>query len=167
MVKHYNQISVQLDDDRALIRAAGNTYHVAQKDRTDARAGCPMHLMLGALGACIMLTLKAVADHKGICLGSPDIHIDYYRNDHGDTRFQVVLKLDDHLSERERKILYQSARVCEVGKILKSDVHIDYRLADNAGKPFTAPQNRNQLDQRPDYCVPEMESTTKGMERLP
>jgi hypothetical protein len=45
----------------------------------------------------------------------------------------VVLQLDADLSERERKILYQSAKLCEVGKVLKSDVAIDYRVCEGEG----------------------------------
>lgn len=91
-----------------------------------------MQLMLGALGACIMLTVNAVAKHKGIDIGDSDVCLDYCKDNNGGTRFQVGLKLDGHLTSRERKILYQSARICEVGKIIKGDVQIDYDLLDPA-----------------------------------
>lgn len=127
-----NQIRVQIESDEALVTSATGRLHVTQKDRSNAISSCPMQLMLSALGACIMLTVNAVAKNKGIALGDSDIHLDYVQQKIGGTRFQVVLKLDDQLTSRERKILYQSARICEVGKIIKGDVQIDYDLLDNA-----------------------------------
>ena len=87
-----------------------------------------MELMLGSLGACIMMTLNAVAKHKGIDIGDTHVGLDYHQQQNGGTRFQVTLNLDANFTDRERKILYQSARLCEVGKILKGDVDIDYHL---------------------------------------
>jgi len=133
-LEHQNSIRVQLDDDQALISGAGRSLRVSQKDRADAVSSCPMHLMLGALGACIMLTLNAVAKQKGITLIRPDVRLDYARNGNGDTRFHVALNLDSHLTDRERKILYQSARICEVGKVLQSNVRIDYCLEDQSSE---------------------------------
>ena len=132
MLEHRNQIQVRLDNGEALVTSASGQFHVSQKDRPNAISSCPMHLMLGALGACIMLTLHAVSRHKGIAIGDSDIRLDCVQEKDGRTRFRVALKLDDRLTDREQKILYQSARVCEVGKVLKSDVQIDYHLMENA-----------------------------------
>ena len=133
-------IRVQLDNDQALITGAGRSFHVSPRDRASALSNCPMELVLGALGACIMLTLKAVAGQKGITLVQPDVRLGYTRNPDGETRFRVALRLDDHLTDRERKILYQSARICEVGKILRGDVRIDYLLETQS--PEKGPETR-------------------------
>lgn len=135
-----NRIRVQLDNDQALVTAGDNSFHVTQRDRVTAVSSCPMHMMLGALGACIMLTLRAVGQHKGISLDGSDVSLDYFQGPKGETRFHVELTLADHLTDRERKILYQSARICEVGKILKGDVQIDYALSDGTTRKQIDPQ---------------------------
>ena len=84
-----------------------------------------------------MLTLNAVAEHKEIDLGESDVRIDYVAAKSGGTRFLVDIKLDNRLSDRERKILFHSARICDVGKVLKSDVTIDYQLREDADTATT------------------------------
>lgn len=102
-------------------------------------ASCPMCLMLGALGSCIMLTLEAVALHKDIALGDTHILLDYDRYTNGQTRFKVDMKLADGLTDREQTILFRSARLCEVGKLLNSDIAIDYQLIEQALEPSCDP----------------------------
>jgi len=128
----HNRIHVKMDNDQALVSTASGRFHVCQRNSVNAVSSCPMHLVVGALGACIMLTLNAVAEHKEIDLGESDVRIDYVTAKSGGTRFMVDLKLDDRLTDRERKILFHSARLCDVGKVLKSDVAIDYRLLEDA-----------------------------------
>ncbi len=128
----HNRIQVRMDNDQALVSTASGSFHVCQRNSANAVSSCPMHLVVGALGACIMLTLNAVAEHKEIELGESDVRIDYVTAKNGGTRFLVDLNLDDRLTDRERKILFHSARICDVGKVLKSDVDIDYRLLENA-----------------------------------
>ena len=89
-----------------------------------------MQMVMGALGACIVLTLDAVAKNKGIALDDFEARLGYRTDGNGHTTFDVALQLDAGLSERERKILYQSAKLCDVGKVLKSNVTIDYRVCE-------------------------------------
>ena len=127
-MRNNNQTWAQLCSDGALITTGGRNFKVARRDDDAARTGCPMHMLLGALGACIVLTLNAVAEHKGIDLKDLKVRLDYQQNDAGGTQFHVDLNLNSALTDRERKILHQSARLCEVGKLLKGDVQIDYQL---------------------------------------
>jgi uncharacterized OsmC-like protein len=120
-----------LSDGQALIHSGGDNFRMARRDDTRSQIGCPMQMVVGALGACIALTLDAVAKNKGIALADFEARLDYHTDGNGQTEFEVILQLDAGLSERERKILYQSAKLCEVGKILKSDVSIDYRICDS------------------------------------
>lgn len=120
--------SVRLSKGQALIHTDGSSFRMVRRDEATSRAGCPMQMVVGALGACIILTLDAVAKNKGIALTDVEVRLDYHTDGNGHTAFQVALQLDADLSERERKILYRSARLCEVGKLLKSDVTIDYRI---------------------------------------
>lgn len=137
-MEFHNRIRVSMDNDQALVSTTSGSFHVCRRNRANAVSSCPMHLVVGALGACIMLTLNAVAEHKGIDLGESDVRIDYVHTKSGETRFLVDLKLDSRLSDRERKILFHSARICDVGKVLKSDVSIDYQLLEDAETATTA-----------------------------
>lgn len=122
---------VRICDDQAVIRNGNSSFRVARRDDTGGRVDCPMQMMVGALGACIALTLDAVAKHKGIALTDFEARLDYFTDGNGTTKFDVVLQLGPELSDRERKILYQSAKLCEVGKILKSNIEIDCRVCDS------------------------------------
>ena len=46
------------------------------------------------------------------------------------TRFEVQVDLGEGLTRRERIILYNSSRQCEVNKLLTGQLTFDYRLAD-------------------------------------
>lgn len=124
------QIRVNIENDRACVTTADGRFHIAADGGGDALPGCPAGLMLGALGSCIMLTLRAVAHHKKIDLGTTHVCLDYHTINQSNTRFVVDVTLDDRLTDREQKILFRSAQLCEVGKILKSDVCIEYHLTD-------------------------------------
>ncbi len=120
--------SVRLSNGQALVETGGGSVRMVRRDDAAGRAGCPMQMVVGALGACIVLTLDAVAENKKIALSDVDVRLGCHTDGNGRTEFQVTLRLDADLSERERKILYQSAKLCEVGKLLKSNVTIDYRI---------------------------------------
>jgi uncharacterized OsmC-like protein len=125
--------SVRLSEGRALIDTDGTSFRLARRDDASSRIGCPMQMVVGALGACIVLTLDAVAKNKGMALADVEARLDYHTDSNGQTEFQVALQLDAGLSKRERQILYQSAKLCEVGKLLKSEVTIDYRVCEEKG----------------------------------
>jgi uncharacterized OsmC-like protein len=103
---------IRLCDGQAVVQADGGNFRIARRDDADGRLGCPMQMVVGALGACIVFTLEAVAKHKGIATTDFGVRLDYHTNGNGSTEFQVVLQLDAGLSDRERKILYQSAKRC-------------------------------------------------------
>ena len=131
MSEMVNHAAACLDKDQVLIQSGGRRMRVTRPGMADGDAGCPVQLVLGALSACILLTLKAVAENKGIRLAEPRVMVEHAPDPVGGTRFNVTLELDEHLTDRERRILYQSARICEVGKMLKGNVQIDVRLKDH------------------------------------
>lgn len=124
-----NSTCVRLHDGQALVNSGTSSFRMARRDRACDDLGCPMQMVVGALGACIALTLDAVAKHKAIVLTNFEARLDYHTDGNDRTEFRVTLHLDPGLSDRERKILFQSAKLCEVGKVLKSDVNIDFRVA--------------------------------------
>jgi uncharacterized OsmC-like protein len=118
---------VELHQGKAFVTSDGRSFEVSRRDRNTAQGECPMQLLTGALGACIVLTLDAVAQNKGIALSKLKARLAYTSKDN-ETCFYVELELEGALTDREKKILFQSARSCEVAKILKGNVQIHYSL---------------------------------------
>jgi len=80
----------------------------------------------------MVLTMAAVADHKKIVLDGVDVRIGY-RIQTGaswSTCFDVRIELGKKLTRRERAILFNSARGCEVAKLLGGENRFDYQLAE-------------------------------------
>ena len=81
-----------------------------------------------------MLTVAAVAAHKSI---EPErIAVRVRRRSVEDTSWQtsfvIDLDLGPGLGRRERVLLFNAARQCEVHKLLRGEMSFDYRLADEA-----------------------------------
>lgn len=81
-----------------------------------------------------MLTVAAVAAHKAI---EPErIDVEIRRRSIEDrswqTSFVVDLDLGAGLGRRERVLLFNAARCCEVHKLLGGEMSFDYRLAEHA-----------------------------------
>jgi uncharacterized OsmC-like protein len=73
----------------------------------------------------MVLTMAAVAEHKGM---SPN-HLSVVVEGHTviatrgtSTRFVSRLKLGEGLTVREQRILFNSARTCEVHKMLRGEI---------------------------------------------
>ena len=78
--------------------------------------------------------MAAVADNKKIKLGTVDVRIDYQLHPGKEwrTSFNVRIDLGKGLSRRERTILFHSARLCEVTKLLKGEKNFAYELTPEA-----------------------------------
>jgi hypothetical protein len=79
----------------------------------------------------MVLTMAAVAAHKGIRPQQidVDIHRQSVEGSAWQTDFVVDIDLGPGLSRRDRIILFNSARRCEVHKLLTGEIAFDYRLA--------------------------------------
>lgn len=79
-----------------------------------------------------MLTLAAVADNKKIEVDKLDVRIGYKieTGQTWSTRFDISLDLGNSLTPRERVILFNSARWCEVSKLLSGENKFIYELVD-------------------------------------
>jgi uncharacterized OsmC-like protein len=77
-----------------------------------------------------VLTLSAVADHKKIALEKLVVHVGCMTENgiSQSTQFKIKIDLGDGLTQRELTILLNSARNCEVSKILKGKIDIDYEI---------------------------------------
>jgi uncharacterized OsmC-like protein len=80
-----------------------------------------------------VLTLAAVAAHKGMNPERIDVEIQRQTNareSDWETYFAVRLDLGQGLTPRERAIMLNSARHCEVHKLLTGVLRFDYHWAD-------------------------------------
>jgi uncharacterized OsmC-like protein len=77
-----------------------------------------------------VLTVAAVAAHKEIELDTLDVQIHRQTAEGAlwQTTFGIELDLGSRLSRREKAILFNSARRCEVHKLLAGGVDFHYRL---------------------------------------
>jgi uncharacterized OsmC-like protein len=73
----------------------------------------------------MVLTMAAVADSKGIVPSRLAASVEgrtEFRGRRTITRFSSHLHLGEGLTPRERRILYNSARYCEVHKMLQGEI---------------------------------------------
>jgi hypothetical protein len=79
-----------------------------------------------------VLTLAAVAEHKKISPEHIEVSVrrETVEQDRWDTSFFVRLDLGGGLTTRERTILFNSARQCDVRKLLIGVLHFDYGWMD-------------------------------------
>jgi uncharacterized OsmC-like protein len=75
-----------------------------------------------------VLTLSAVADHKKITVEKLEVRVGCLIGNGASpsTRFRINIDVGGGLTPRERAILFNSARQCEVGKILTGPIEIEY-----------------------------------------
>jgi uncharacterized OsmC-like protein len=75
-----------------------------------------------------VLTLSAVADHKQINMEKCEVQVGCITSNgtSPSTRFKIRIDVGEGLTQRERAILFNSARNCEVGKILTGPIELEY-----------------------------------------
>ncbi len=96
----------------------------------------PYEILLGSLAACITITLRLYANHKGIELAGVDVRLEFDRvhvDDCSDCdertdgfieRIQSHVTLRGSFDDAQRKRLAQVAGRCPVHKTLANGVHI-------------------------------------------
>lgn len=80
----------------------------------------------------MVLTMAAVAVHKGIVLDGLEVRVETRVGEAGHqqkTTFVTAIDLGADLTERERKILFNSARRCEVHKLLGGSIEFSDQLS--------------------------------------
>ncbi len=101
----------------------------------------PYELLLGGLAACITVTLRLYANHKGIALDGVDVTLTFDRVHADDCvdcderadgwidRIQSDVTIRGQFDEAQRKRLAQVAQRCPVHKTLANGVHFEDRVA--------------------------------------
>jgi len=76
------------------------------------------------------LTIAAVAEHKHIRPEKIEVQIDYqiHPGTPLGTSFKIEIDLGTGLTHRQRTILFNVARTCEVYKMLTGEITCDYDL---------------------------------------
>jgi len=77
------------------------------------------------------LTIAAVAAHKGIAVNRLAVSIESrteLADRHASTQFVSRLDLGSGLTARERRILFNSAKQCEVHKMLRGEIAFEEHL---------------------------------------
>ncbi len=82
----------------------------------------------------MVLTMAAVAAHKGIVLDKLGVQVETRIEEAGrqqKTAFVTTVDLGSGLTERQRRILFNSARYCEVHKLLRGSIEFSENLVSN------------------------------------
>ena len=80
-----------------------------------------------------MLTISAVAENKGICVAKIEVEVaPEIQEERGAMHSRLTTRVDigQGLTQRERIILFNSARRCEVHKLLSGSVEFDFELVE-------------------------------------
>jgi len=95
----------------------------------DDSAPNPQELLAVSLASCTAITMEMYAQRKGWDIGSVEVSCEYTPADRGcPTRFQLVLRLPDGLSEEQLDKLQAIAAKCPVHRTLDGEVMFDERV---------------------------------------
>ena len=89
----------------------------------------PLELLAGSLAACTAVTMEMYADRKGWDIGGVEVSVDYTPAERGcPTRFTLLLKMPDGLSDEQVDRLRSIAAKCPVHRTLEGEVMFDERV---------------------------------------
>ena len=89
----------------------------------------PQELLAASLASCTAVTMEMYAARKGWDIGGVEVSCDYTPAERGCvTRFQIVLRLPDGLSEEQVERLRIIAAKCPVHRTLDGEVMFDERV---------------------------------------
>ncbi len=89
----------------------------------------PQGLLAASLASCAAITMEMYAQRKGWDLGPVEVSVEYTPAERGCmTKFELVLRLPDHLSEDRAERLRVIASQCPVHRALNGDVMFQERI---------------------------------------
>jgi putative redox protein len=89
----------------------------------------PQELLAASLASCTAITMEMYAQRKGWDLGATEVACEYTPSDRGcPTRFNLVLRLPEHLSDEQVARLKVIAAKCPVHRTLDGEVMFDERV---------------------------------------
>jgi uncharacterized OsmC-like protein len=77
-----------------------------------------------------VLTVSAVAEHKQIHPEKIEVRVSRHVEEAKriQTELEIKIGLGEGLSRREQVLLYNAARTCDIGKMLKGQFRFSYRI---------------------------------------
>ena len=89
----------------------------------------PEELLAASLASCTAITMQMYGDRKGWDLTGLEVNVDYTPAERGcPTRFQLVLRLPDGLTEEQVQRLRVIAAKCPVHRVLESEAMFSERV---------------------------------------
>jgi putative redox protein len=82
----------------------------------------PHELLEAALASCTAITLRLVAEERGIALQRVDVRIELDREQPEKTIFRSRIEFDPEPSAADRKTLLAASRLCPVRKTLSKSI---------------------------------------------
>jgi putative redox protein len=89
----------------------------------------PLELLAASLASCTAVTMEMYASHKGWDIGDVEVEAQFSPADRGcPTRFGLVLRFPDHLTDEQVERLQVIAAKCPVHRVLEGEVMFDERV---------------------------------------
>ncbi|HTR88956.1 MAG TPA: OsmC family protein [Solirubrobacteraceae bacterium] len=89
----------------------------------------PQALLAASLASCTAITMEMYAARKGWDIGHLEVDVEYTLADRGcPTKFELVLRLPDHLPEDQIQRLLVIAAKCPVHRALEGEVMFSERV---------------------------------------
>ena len=89
----------------------------------------PQELLAASLATCVAITAEMYATRKGWDVGALEVECSFAPGERGSpTKFDIVLRLPDHLSDEQVERLRVIAAKCPVHRTLEGEVMFDERV---------------------------------------
>lgn len=89
----------------------------------------PLELLAASLASCTAITMEMYAERKGWDIGGVEVACDFKPADRGcPTRFDLVMRFPEHLSEDQVDRLKVIAAKCPVHRTLEGEVMFEERV---------------------------------------
>ena len=108
--------------------------HEVHADEPEANGGddtapSPQELLAASLASCTAITIEMYAERKGWDVSGLEVDCDYTPADRGcPTKFNLVMRLPDHLSDEQVERLSVIAAKCPVHRTLEGEVDFKERV---------------------------------------
>jgi putative redox protein len=100
----------------------------AEKGGTD-EGPSPQELLAASLSTCVAITIEMYAERKGWDVGATEVECSFSPSERGaPTRFELILRLPDHLTDEQADRLKVIAAKCPVHRTLEGEVMFDERV---------------------------------------
>lgn len=100
----------------------------AEKGGTDEGPN-PQELLAASLSTCVAITIEMYAERKGWDVGATEVECSFAPSERGaPTRFELLLRLPDHLTDEQADRLKVIAAKCPVHRTLEGEVMFDERV---------------------------------------